>query len=513
MVNNTNTNNKRIAKNTIFLYFRMIVTMLVGLYTSRIVLAELGVEDFGIQNVVGGVVTMFGFINASMTTSTQRFLTYELGRNNVERLKLVFAGSLNIHIGIGLVIVLLAETIGLWLVNTQLVIPDNRMFAANIVYQVSVLSFFLGIVQTPYSAAIVAHEKMNIYAYFTFLDVIFKLLNAYLLVVIEADKLIVFSIILFFIANIDRLIYQIYCKRNFVEARFKMFWNREMYTSLAGFAGWNIFGSVAWMIRGQGMSVLINMFFGPVVNAAEGVARQVHSAVMGFVTNFLMAVNPQVTKYYAQGNLKEMEELVLSASRLSCLLLLVLSLPIMLNVDYILNLWLEEVPCYAAIFVNLSFVDQMVNILLGQLFITSLMATGNIRKYQVWVSLVIMLVLPVSYVALKLGGTPESIYYIMVAVTAFSGLARFYFCKIQIGYSYSNLLRGNLLPTVLTALMASIPSVLLKFYVFNNSNFVDFIACSVIVVLITILSVLVFGVKKSERSYLIVFLKNKLHKQ
>lgn len=305
MSNQTSDNNKRVAKNTLFLYFRMILIMLVTLYTSRVILAQLGIRDYGIYNVVGGVVTMFAFLNNCMTSSTQRFMTFELGCGDMQRLKNVFAASLNIHLAIAVTIVLLAETIGLWFLNTKLVIPAERLLAANWVYQFAILSFCVNIVQVPYNAVLIAHEKMSVYAYISIIEVFLKLGIVYLLTISPFDKLIAYGILLFTVQLLIRCIYQVYCRKHYEESRFRLFWNRELYCQMSGFAGWNLFGSIAWLLRDQGVNIILNMFFGPVINAARGVATQVSGAVMNFISNFQVALNPQITKNYANGNVIE----------------------------------------------------------------------------------------------------------------------------------------------------------------------------------------------------------------
>ena len=317
-------NNKRIAKNTIFLYFRMILVLVVTLYTSRIVLDELGEVDYGVYNVVGGVIIMFTFINSSMATSTQRFLTFELGKDDNEQLKKTFSASLNIHIVLGIIVFLLAETIGLWFVNVKLVIPTDRLFAANIVYQSTIISFMLNITQVPYNASLISHEEMNVYAYMGILEAVAKLSLAYFLVLYNGDKLIFFAISLLIIHAVLLLLYRGYCIRKYDECRFFLFWDYSFYRRLTSFAGWNMFGSIAWVCRGQGINILLNLFFGPVMNAAKGIADKVSSSVMGFVRNFNTAMNPQITKNYAVGNTKDMEILCYRGTKFAFLLLYII---------------------------------------------------------------------------------------------------------------------------------------------------------------------------------------------
>ena len=380
----SSSNNKRVAKNTLFLYFRMILIMLVTLYTSRVVLAELGIKDYGIYNVVGGVVAMFSFLNNCMSSATQRFMTFELGRGDMARLKKVFAASLNIHITIGVIIVLLAETIGLWFVNHKLVIAPDRMTAANWVYQFSILTFCVNIIQVPYNAVLIAHEKMSVYAYISILEAFLKLGIVYLLVIVPADKLITYGILVFAVQLIIRGIYQVYCRRHYVESKFRLFWDKGLYKQMSGFAGWNLFGSVAWLLRDQGLNIVLNLFFGTAINAARGVASQVSSAVMGFISNFQVALNPQITKNYATGNIPEMEKLSYLGIKFSFLLLFTMAFPLCLNIDYVLHLWLVEVPDYTALFIILIMVESLAGNMFGVQLMTSLSATGKMLQDRPW---------------------------------------------------------------------------------------------------------------------------------
>ena len=506
-------NNKRVAKNTLFLYFRMILIMLVTLYTSRVILAQLGIKDYGIYNVVGGVVTMFAFLNNCMTSSTQRFMTFELGRGDMQRLKDVFAASLNIHAMIALVIVLLAETVGLWFVNTKLVIPADRMVAANWVYQFAILSFCINIIQVPYNAVLIAHEKMSVYAYICIVEVFLKLGIVYLLVVCPFDKLIAYGIMLFGVQLIVRCIYQIYCRKHYQESKFRLFWDKDLYRQMSGFAGWNLFGSVAWLLRDQGVNIILNMFFGPVINAARGVATQVSGAVMSFITNFQMALNPQITKNYANGNIDEMENLSYLGIKFSYMILFILALPLSVNIDYVLQLWLVEVPNYAALFIILILIDAMAGTLFGTPLMTSLSATGVIRNYQIVVSLVILCIVPVGYVFLKLGYDAPSVFYITILFSFLSGFVRFLFCRRQIGYSLKKMAKGVLLPLFgMTALSLPIP-IYLKLEVLNNISFSNFIILSIVAVAVSGTTAWYIGMKKKERTTICELVRNKIHKK
>lgn len=505
--------NKRVAKNTLFLYFRMILIMLVTLYTSRVVLAEFGIKDYGIYNVVGGIVMMFSFLNNCMSSATQRFMTFELGRGNMDRLKKVFATSLNIHITISVIIAILAETIGLWFVNNKLVIAPDRMVAANWVYQFSILTFCVNIIQVPYNAVLIAHEKMSVYAYISILEAFLKLGIVYLLVIAPADKLIVYGILVFAVQLIICGIYQVYCRRNYVESKFKLFWDKNLYRQMSGFAGWNLFGSVAWLLRDQGLNIVLNLFFGTAINAARGVATQVSSAVMGFISNFQVALNPQITKNYATGNIPEMEKLSYLGIKFSFLLLFTMAFPLCLNIDYVLHLWLVEVPNYTALFIILIMIDSLVGNLFGVPLMTSLSATGKIRNYQIVVSCIILCILPAGYVALRLGCDAPSVFYISIVFTLVSGFVRFLFCHKQIGYSLRRMASEVLLPIAGVSILSLPLPIVIKSLWLGAQTCANFILLCFIAASITVIVSWFVGLKAHERQTLVYVVKNKLHKK
>lgn len=491
----------------------MILIMLVTLYTSRVVLAELGIKDYGIYNVVGGIVMMFSFLNNCMSSATQRFMTFELGRGNMDRLKKVFATSLNIHITISVIIAILAETIGLWFVNNKLVIAPDRMVAANWVYQFSILTFCVNIIQVPYNAVLIAHEKMSVYAYISILEAFLKLGIVYLLVIAPADKLIVYGILVFAVQLIICGIYQVYCRRNYVESKFKLFWDKNLYRQMSGFAGWNLFGSVAWLLRDQGLNIVLNLFFGTAINAARGVATQVSSAVMGFISNFQVALNPQITKNYATGNIPEMEKLSYLGIKFSFLLLFTMAFPLCLNIDYVLHLWLVEVPNYTALFIILIMIDSLVGNLFGVPLMTSLSATGKIRNYQIVVSCIILCILPAGYVALRLGCDAPSVFYISIVFTLVSGFVRFLFCHKQIGYSLRRMASEVLLPIAGVSILSLPLPIVIKSLWLGAQTCVNFILLCFIAASITVIVSWFVGLKAHERQTLVYVVKNKLHKK
>lgn len=503
-------NNKRVAKNTLFLYFRMILIMLVSLYTSRVVLAQLGISDFGIYNVTAGVVTMLSFLNSCMASSTQRYMTFELGRGDMQRLKDVFAASLNIHAAMALVIVVLAETLGLWIVNHQLVIPPDRMLAAHWVYQFAILTFCINIIQVPYNAVLIAHERMNVYAYFSIVEVCLKLGIVYLLVVCPIDKLIAYGVLLFSVQLIVRCMYQLYCHKHYEESRFRWFWDKALYRQMTGFAGWNLFGSIAWLLRDQGVNIILNLFFGPVINAARGVALQVSNAVMGFIANFQVALNPQITKNYAQGHIAEMEKLAYLGIKFSFIILFLLAFPLALNIDYVLHVWLEEVPEHTSLFVTLIMADGLCGTLFGVPLMTSLSATGKIRNYQVWVSLVILFIVPAGYMALSLGCEASSVFYVSMLFTLLSGFVRFLFCRSLLGYSLRRM-TGTVLVPVFGMVALSLPlPILLKVYVWSTPDLGSVVLSALAALLVAACAAWLVGMQARERSVIVAMVRSRL---
>lgn len=506
------TNNKRVAKNTLFLYFRMILIMVVSLYTSRVILATLGIRDYGINNVVAGVVTMFSFLNNSMSSATQRFLTFELGKGDKEGLKRVFSAALNIHIGIAILMIILAETVGLWFVNAKLVIPAERMVAANWIYQFAILSFCVNVIQVPYNATLIAHEKMSIYAYISILEVLLKLGIVYLLVISPVDKLISYGFLFLLVQILIRSIYQIYCRGHYEETKSLWFWDKKLYKQLSGFAGWNLMGSIAWLLRDQGLNIVLNLFFGFVINAARGVALQVSNAVMSFISNFQVALNPQITKSYATGSYDEMEKLSYQGIKFSFLLLFLMAFPLCIDINYVLSIWLVKVPDYTALFIILILVDALIGNLFGTPFMTSLSATGKIRNYQVTVGTIILLILPACYVILRLGAGPDSVFYVAMFFNFVSGLARFAFCTRQIGYSFKRYSTYVLLPLIGVILFSLPIPLILKSQLNINRGFVHFvILCSVSFVITLIVSWFI-GFSRHERSMIIETIQHKLHR-
>ena len=405
--------------------------MIISLYTSRIVLNALGVEDFGIYNVAGGVVAMFSILSGSLSAAISRFITYELGKNNILKLKVIFSSAITIQIGLGIVIVFFAETIGIWFLNTQMNIPIERMVAANWVLQFSIITFIINLISVPYNAVIIAHEKMSAFAYISIFEAIGKLLIAYLITISPIDKLIFYAILMCVVAIAIRLLYGYYCKRHFDECRFHFIWNKQIFQQIFSFAGWNFIGASSAVLRDHGGNIIINLFCGPTVNAARGIAFQVNNAIQGFVSNFMTALNPQITKSYAVKNYTYMMTLIFQGARLSFYMLLLLSLPIIINTHYLLTLWLNTVPEHTVLFVRLVLIFAMSESISGPL-ITAMLATGNIRNYQIIVGGLQMLNLPISYILLSLGAIPETVLIVAVLISQCCLMARLYMLKKMI---------------------------------------------------------------------------------
>lgn len=413
-------NNRRIAKNTIMLYLRMLLGMFVGLYTSRVVLQTLGVEDYGIYGVIGGVVTMMSFLNASLGGASSRFLTFELGRGNIERLKKTFSSVLLIHIGIAFLIVLLAETFGLWFIYHKLVIPAERFHAAIWVFHLSVITTAVGIIQTPYAACIMSHEKMDVYAYLELLFVLLKLLIVYLLVLTNKDKLISYASLTFIVTMILQFLYWSYSIKKFPETHFDWIFDRSYLTPILKFSLNTVYANFSFTIREEGNNFVLNMLFGVAVNAASGIAVTINGLVNGFAGNIIAAFRPQIIKNYAQGNLKAANSQILQCAKYSTLLLAAVILPLEFKMGYMLNLWLGDVPQYAVSFARLTLLALFMNVTAPLLI--GLNATGKIKRYSLIQGTLYILVPCFSFLTCKFFSSPEFAYLANLLALAISGV-------------------------------------------------------------------------------------------
>lgn len=412
-----NPNSKRIAKNTLLLYFRMIILMLVSLYTSRVILDALGEADYGIYNVVGGMVSMFSVLSGTLSGAISRFITYELGKGNKKRLNKIFSTSVNIQLLMAVLVFLSCEIIGVWFLNTKMNIPDGRMEAANWVLHFSIASFAVNLVSLPYNATIIAHEQMGVFAYISILEAALKLLIAYFIYISPIDKLILYGILILGVSLVIRIIYGFYCGRHFEEAKYRFVIDRSLLKEMAGFASWNLFGNTAYMLNTQGVNMLINVYFGVTCNAARAITVQVNTAVMHFVNNFMTAINPQITKSYAAGDYGYMAKLICRSSKYSFFIMYLFVVPMLLEAEGILGIWLKEVPADTAVFMRLVLFSTLVQ-LLGNPLYTGIMATGKIKRYQVEVTMVGCMVFPFSWIAYELGA-PAYMTYVIFAIIYF----------------------------------------------------------------------------------------------
>ena len=500
MSSQTTDNNKRIAKNTLLLYFRMLLMMFVTLFTSRVVLDKLGVTDYGIYNVVGGVVAMLGFLNSSMSNAVQRYLSFEIGKNNEAGVNRIFNVSLFAHAGIAVFVFVVMEIVGVCYLNTHMNIPAERMDAANWVLQCSIFTTLFTIVQVPYNAIIISKEQMGIYAYISILEVVLKLLVVYMLAIGNFDKLKLYSVLIMVVTIGIVMIYRFYCTRKYKEAKFKFIKDWNLLKQIVGFASWNMLGELAWVFTGQGVNIILNSFFGPVVNAARGLAEQVNGAVNRFVANFQTAVNPQLIKNYASDQLGEMKTLLFRSTRFSYYLLLALSLPIILKMDFILHLWLKEVPDYTTGFCQLVLVSSLVSTL-SNLLAQVARAYGKIRNYQIIVSIFLFLNFPLSYIVLKFGGSPLSTMFVNIGINAMLLFVRLRLTNRMIQMTYGSFIRNVLFPVIIvTAVALVIP--LTIYFMLDNSIISFIIVCLVSFVSVGV-SIYTLGMNANERLYIL----------
>ena len=497
-MSDTSSANKRIAKNTLVLYVRMLFTMGISLFTSRVILQTLGVEDYGISSVVGGVISMFTFINAAMVSSTQRYLNFELVRGDANQLRSVFSTSLQIHSLIALAIIVLSETVGLWFLNEKLVIPEARMTAAMWVYQCSILSCAVSIMSTPYNAVIVAHEKMSAFAYISILDVSLKLLVVYLLVVLPFDKLIILAILNLLVQLFIRYIYTLYCHRHFPESYFQFRFNKTLFKEMFGFAGWSFWGNLAAILYTQGLNMMLNIFFGPIVNAARGIAVQVQSAVQQFVGGFQTALNPQITKNYASNNLPQMHSLMFRSARFSFLLLFFLSLPVLMETNFILTLWLKTVPDDAVVFTQIMICISLIYTTANPCIIAN-QATGKVKIYQMVVGGILLLILPISYVVLKLGAPAYSVFIVHFCIESLAQFSRMYMLRKLIHLPLWQYMKNIYIPIVSTVAIAIILPLVVRMQV--AEGWLRFLAVGFTCVLSVGASSYFIGFTKQERVF------------
>lgn len=500
-------NNKRIAKNTIMLYLRMILIMVIRLYTSRVILDVLGVDDYGLYNVIGGMVVMFTFINNAMTDSTQRFLTYEIGQNSNDRVAVVFRTSRYIHFFIALLFFIILELFGYWFICSQMTIPKGREEACLWVMHLSVVTTILKIINVPYNSMIIANERMNIFALLSISEAILLLLILLVLEIAPGDKLIIYGLLILIVQVIIQVCYNVYCQRAFVQTKLKPELNKALFKKMLSFAGWNVCGNMAQMFSTHGLNMLLNVFFSPAVNAARGIAVTVQGAVGQFSGSFQSALNPQITKSYSSGNLDYLYKLINSSSKYTFYLLLVVALPTMFETPYLLSLWLKEVPMLSVVFLRLILITTIIEAVINP-FNVAVAATGNIKKYQIFNGLITISVLPLAAIAFEFGCGAEYAFLIQVFLSVMSFIARFIIMKNSINVDTNKYLKDVIFRCILVSILSIITPIAITHVL--QPSMLRLIITTISSLVFTVLIIYTIGITREERLFVSQFIKNKI---
>ena len=510
MTDNTS-ENKKIARNTIFLYGRMIFVLFVSLYTTRVVLNVLGVTDYGIFNVVGGFVSMFAFLNSAMNNTTQRYFNYDRSRGNLDTLKITYSTALQIQILLAAVTFFLLETFGIWYINNIMVIPVERLAAANWVFQFSVLSLVLLVIQIPFSAAIISHEKMDYYAIVSILDVVLKLVTVIVLPFVSYDKLIFYGLFTIMVSFMDFILYYIYAKKNFQEIDYRNVFDKNKFKEMLSFTGWNLFGAFAFTLQGQGLNVLVNSFFGPVVNAARGVAFQIQGAINGFSENIATAFRPQLVESYAKRDYKRTQSLMFSMSKFCYIMVFVLSAPVLIELHNILNLWLDgTIPDYTIPFTFLVVINMLVSCLNLPISQT-VQATGKVKYYQILRSIVVASTLPIAWLFLECGANATSVFWTTLLISIVNQPLSMAILHKNFEYGYLQYIKEVINPCILLTIIAPILPIILHLWL--DENIWSLILVCGTSVLSSILTIYFIILSSNERSSLKVLVKNKINKK
>ncbi len=504
--------NKRIAKNTAFLYLRMILMMGINLFSSRIILQALGVSDYGLYNAVGSIVMMFSIINNMLSSGTSRFLTFELGRKNYEELKKTFGASFILHSCVALIVLILAESIGLWIVNEIMIIPEGRLAAANWLFQFSVVTCMLSLTQVPYSATIISHERMGIYAWVGICEAVFKLAILYILLYVPLfDNLIVYGALLMGWNVMLQLFYRWYCHKNFEEARITMVRDKKLYKRILTFSLWDTLGAFCVTGNSQGANILINLFFGVTVNAARGIAYQVENVVTQFSNNFMTAVKPQITKLFAQGLYDDYFKLIFESAKFSYYLLFIVTLPLFLEIDYLLSIWLVEVPKYTSIFIRYIAISRLIKAL-NTPVIYGVHATGNVKMMNILAGgQSVLLTLPVTYILYKLGFPAESVFWVIILTCILGNIFEDISLKKNIGFNITEFVKNVYLKSVFISLIASIPAILVVMLL--ESSFLRLVMTTLVSLISVGFFVFSLGLSTEMKRKLFYAVKSKLNRR
>ena len=495
---------KRIAKNTIALYIRGLISVCIGLYTSRVVIDTLGVDDYGVYGVAGGFVAMLAFINNAMAGATSRFITYEMGLGDRERIRATFANALTVHIGIAVIVAVICEAVGVWVLNTRLNIPPDRLTAANVVFQLSILSAAVSITQVPYTALIISNERMGIYAYMEIANVTLKLVIVYFLLILPGDKLIIYAILTAIVSILIALAYRLYCLRQFPESRTRPQYDKTFIRPILSFSGWDMYGNLCVTARNQGLTFILNIFFGVAINGAASIANTLNATLSGFSNNIVTAFRPQIIKNYAQQALDVFQNLITMASQLSAMMLIMMAIPLLIETPYVFGLWLGEVPEWVVIFSRITIIYAIIT-QINTVINIGIHATGRIKRLSFLSGTIFLLNLPLVWIALRLGGTPPVAFIIGIAVIAVLLLINIWNLKHNVPQFRSLRYLGK----ILILPLISIPACAACYYLhlLMPENFLRFALVCLTSVLLIALSTYAFTLNSSQRAQI----RAKLH--
>lgn len=506
MTNHTE-NQKRIAKNTLMLYTRMFILMCISLFTSRVNLQLLGITDFGIYNAVGGLVGMFAIISGSMTVAISRYITYELGTGDTKRLNDIFCTSINIQLLMSVVIVLIGETAGIWFINNKMVIPVDRLFASHWIFQFSIVSFIIGLISVPYNALIISHERMSAFAYISILEALLRLAVCFCLYITPFDKLITWVALLMIVQILLQMIYVSYCRHHFQESRYHYVYDRPLLKNMGKFIGWAAFGNGVVVLKDQGSNVLLNMFCGPVVNAARGVAMQVNGVICQLVSNMMMAINPQITKSYSSGNSENMHSLIIRGGKFSFMLLALVFFPLWPNIDVVLSIWLVSVPEYSASFVMLILAYSMLDCFTAPL-VTGVLAEGSIKRYEIDITFIYLINITASYLLLKIGYAPQCVFIMNILFKGFVLIALLLQSRRRYDFPIKRFIFKSILPSAAVFIVCTVFVKVLKLPIENTV--LHFLASVTAIFIFTLFIIYFIGLSKQEASFLRNQIKNKI---
>lgn len=502
-------NDKRIAKNTLFLYFRMMLIMGITLYTSRVVLHAMGVVDYGVYNVVGGVVAMFSFLNTALAQATERYIAISIGKETVEQQRNTFSMLLNVHILIALVLFVFSEVVGVWLLYNKLVIPADRLASAFWVMQCSILTMMISVTQVPYNASIFGHEKMGIYAYISIAEALLKLLAVILLKFLFTDKLLAYGIMIMIVQIIIAFSYRMYCMKSFNNCQYHRCWQKELFKGIFGYTSWSLIGNVAWTLNNQGMNFLVNIFFGPAFNAARGIAMAVQSAVASFTTNFLGASVPQIIKSYAVGDIEYMTKLCIRSGKFGFLLFMCIALPLICGIQAVLKIWLVNPPYMTSAFCVFSLLQVMISTFGGTLQ-NVVQATGRVKTFQLANGCLQLLAVPIAYILYKLGAPVLTYIYVLMVITALSIYVQLWAVRREIK-EFS--IKKYALEVVCRALVALVvPLIIALYFSVGTYTLWQSVLYVLAVFILCLLSSWFLAFKSNERKWFRDIIENKIKK-